>query len=45
MKQEPSRILVVDDENFYIDVLVNLLQEENYRVSVAKDGATALKRA
>ncbi len=45
MEQEPSRILVVDDENFYIDVLVNLLQEENYRVSVAKDGATALKRA
>ncbi len=45
MEQQSARILVVDDESFYIDVLVNLLQEENYKVSVAKDGATALKRA
>lgn len=43
MDAKDSRILVVDDENFYIDVLVNLLREENYNVSVAKDGATALK--
>ncbi len=39
-----QRILVVDDENFYIDVLVNLLQD-NYRVSIAKNGESALKRA
>ena len=38
------RILVVDDEKFYIDVLVNLLQAD-YRVSVAKNGDSALKRA
>ena len=38
------RILVVDDENFYIDVLVNLLQDD-YQVSVAKNGQSALKRA
>ncbi len=39
-----QRILVVDDENFYIDVLVNLLQDD-YRVSIAKNGQAALKRA
>lgn len=44
MDKENPRILVVDDENFYIDVLVNLLQED-YRVSVAKNGEAALKRA
>jgi len=44
MDEQMPRILVVDDENFYIDVLVNLLQED-YRVSVAKNGQSALKRA
>lgn len=38
------RILIVDDEAFYIDVLVNLLKQE-YRISVAKDGVLALERA
>lgn len=38
-----QRILVVDDEKFYIDVLVNLLQDD-YRVSIAKNGEAALKR-
>lgn len=37
------RILIVDDETFYIDVLVSLLQDE-YQIVVAKDGETALKR-
>jgi len=44
MDEYMPRILVVDDEKFYIDVLVNLLQDD-YRVSIAKNGAAALKRA
>ena len=44
MDELMSKILVVDDENFYIDVLVDLLQDD-YQVSVAKNGESALKRA
>ncbi len=44
MGEPMQRILVVDDETFYIDVLVNLLQED-YRVSIAKNGESALQRA
>ena len=44
MSQPETRILIVDDEGFYIDVLVNLLREE-YKVVVAKNGEQALKRA
>ena len=44
MEDHVPKILVVDDENFYIDVLVNLLQDD-YQVSVAKNGQSALKRA
>jgi len=44
MNEQMQRILVVDDEKFYIDVLVNLLQD-NYRISIAKTGEAALKRA
>lgn len=43
MDAHVPKILVVDDENFYIDVLVNLLQDE-YQVSVAKNGQSGLKR-
>ncbi len=43
-ENEKSRILIVDDEAFYIDVLVNLLNQD-YRISIAKDGVQALKRA
>jgi putative two-component system response regulator len=39
-----KRVLVVDDERFNINVLVELLRTE-YRVSVAKNGEQALKRA
>ncbi len=42
--KEKQRILVVDDETFYIDVLLNLLQDD-YHVNIAKTGALALKRA
>lgn len=38
------RILIVDDESFYIDVLVDLLQDD-YQLSIAKNGESALKRA
>ncbi len=41
---EKSKILIVDDESFYIDVLVNLLKDE-YSIVVAKDGEQALNRA
>lgn len=44
MSEQMQRILVVDDEKFYIDVLVNLLQDD-YRISIAKTGEAALKRA
>lgn len=39
----PERILIVDDETFYISVLVELLGS-NYEVSVAKSGEQALDR-
>ena len=39
-----GKILIVDDESFYIDVLVDLLKDD-YKVIVAKDGESALKRA
>ncbi len=44
MENSKSKILIVDDECFYIDVLVNLLEDE-YSIVVAKDGEQALKRA
>ncbi len=37
------RILVVDDEPFFIDLLVNTLADE-YEVSIAKNGKQALQR-
>lgn len=39
-----EKVLVVDDETFYIDVLRDLLQDD-YKVFVAKDGKQALRRA
>ena len=42
--ENKERILIVDDETFYIDVLVNLLNDD-YRVSIAKNGQIALKLA
>jgi DNA-binding response OmpR family regulator len=33
-----KHILVVDDDDDVRDVIVNLLQENNYRVSAASDG-------
>jgi putative two-component system response regulator len=38
------KILLVDDETLYIDILVDLLKED-YSTVVAKSGAQALKRA
>ncbi|WP_428625310.1 HD domain-containing phosphohydrolase [Sedimenticola sp.] len=43
MTETRPKILIVDDETFYIDVLMNLLQDD-YHITVAKDGKTALKR-
>lgn len=37
------RVLIVDDETFYIDVLVGALNER-YNISVAKNGVQALQR-
>ncbi len=42
MSSSRGSILIVDDEKLNLDILVNLL-EENYDVSVAKDGAGALQ--
>jgi putative two-component system response regulator len=44
MSTKRDKILIVDDESFYIDVLVNLLNDE-YSIAVAKDGEQALSRA
>jgi putative two-component system response regulator len=43
MHERPT-ILIVDDERFYLDVLIELLSN-NYEVLVAKNGQQALKRA
>lgn len=43
MIETKPKILIVDDENFYIDVLVDLLKSD-YKTIVAKDGEQALKR-
>ncbi len=40
---ERARILIVDDEQFYIDLLVNLLSDD-YDISIAINGEQALKR-
>lgn len=44
MSDDRAKILVVDDEKFYIDVVVELLNGE-YKVVVAMDGEQALRRA
>ncbi|MEW8506257.1 MAG: two-component system response regulator [Candidatus Thiodiazotropha sp.] len=44
INEHKSRILVVDDEKFYIDVLVDILKQL-YHVVVAKNGEMALQRA
>ena len=37
------KILIVDDERFYINILVELLQD-NFKLYIAKSGEQALKR-
>jgi len=44
MRNGKPKILVVDDERLYIDMLVKLLQD-SYKVVVAKDGEQAMRRA
>ena len=44
MNEEKPKILIVDDENFYIDLLLDLLKDD-YKTVVAKDGEQALRRA
>ncbi len=44
MTRSKPKILVVDDETLYIDILVDLLHDD-YKTVVAKNGAQALKRA
>ncbi len=44
MNEDQAKILVVDDEKFFIDVIVELLNGD-YKVSVAMDGQQALRRA
>jgi putative two-component system response regulator len=44
MSSKKAKILVVDDEKFYIDVVVELLSKD-YKVVVAMDGEQALRRA
>lgn len=41
---EQPRILIVDDESFYTEVLDNLLRE-NYRIDIAQNGSDALALA
>lgn len=44
MNDRKARILIVDDEPFYTDVLQNLLRDE-YTVAVAQNGEEALRYA
>jgi len=44
MSHKSAKILVVDDEKFYVDVVVELLNND-YKVVVAMDGEQALRRA
>jgi putative two-component system response regulator len=44
MSDDNAKILVIDDEKFFIDVIVELLNGE-YKVSVAMDGEQGLRRA
>lgn len=44
MDDSKPKILVVDDETLYIDILVDLLKDD-YKTVVAKNGAQALNRA
>ncbi len=44
MSDDRAKILVVDDEKFYLDVVVDLLNGD-YKVVVAMDGEQALRRA
>ncbi|MEJ2592898.1 MAG: two-component system response regulator [Candidatus Thiodiazotropha sp.] len=44
MDEHRAKILLVDDETFYIDILVELLKDD-YMTVVAKDGEQALRRA
>jgi putative two-component system response regulator len=44
MDENKARILLVDDETIYIDILVDMLQED-YKISVAKSGEQALRLA
>jgi len=44
MNEFKPKILIADDEKFYIDVLVDLLKED-YKTVVAKNGEQALRRA
>ncbi len=44
MSGDKPRVLIVDDERFYLDLLVDLLKSD-YTVIVARDGQTALQRA
>jgi putative two-component system response regulator len=44
MTPDRPKILIVDDEKFYLDVLMELLQDQ-YKIVVAKDGEQALRRA
>lgn len=44
MNKEKNKILIVDDERIYIDVLVELLQPD-FKVIVAKNGEQAIVRA
>ncbi|MET0006432.1 MAG: HD domain-containing phosphohydrolase [Candidatus Thiodiazotropha sp. 6PLUC9] len=41
---EKACVLIIDDEKFYIDVLVEILKEE-YRVLISKDGQQGITRA
>jgi putative two-component system response regulator len=44
MSLEKARILIVDDESFYTDVLQNLLRDE-YELTIADSGEEALAQA
>lgn len=40
----PTRVLVVDDDQYIVGLLTQIFQEEGYLVDSATDGQTALER-
>ncbi|MCK5707750.1 MAG: response regulator [Candidatus Aureabacteria bacterium] len=39
-----KKILIIEDDKYFLDILYSLLEEKNYEIDVAEDGMTAIKK-